>query len=84
MSKKIKKREYDQVPTPSPVRYQIYNKTQRIFPVPYYTETGETKFLNMRLQKGRRGQTPPIIKASQVTPGMRKLEQRGFIELRKL
>jgi len=84
MPKKNKKKEHDMAPTPSTVRYQIYNKKQKMFPVPYYSANGETKFLNMRLQKGRRGQVPPIVNASQVTPGMRKLEQKGLIELRKL
>lgn len=79
-----KKKESVNVPAPSPARYQIINMAQKMFPVPYYNESGEIAFLNLRLQKRRRGQVPPVIAASAITPAMRKLEKKGYIVLKKL
>lgn len=69
---------------PSPARFQIINMAQKIIPVPYYKESGETAFLNLRLQKRRRGQVPPVVAATAITPAMRKLEKKGYIALKKL
>lgn len=78
------KKKKETTPTPSPARFQIINMAQKIIPVPYYKENGETAFLNLRLQKRRRGQVPPVVTASAITPAMRKLEKKGYIALKKL
>ena len=79
-----KKKEQVAAPKPSPVRFQIINMTQKMFPVPYFKENGKTAYLNLRLQKRRRGQRPPVLAAAAITPAIRRLEQKGYIALKQL
>lgn len=65
-------------------KFQIINLRQKMFPVPYYMGNGEIRFLNLRLQKRRHGQKPPVLNAHAITPAMKKLEQRGHIKIQKL
>jgi len=65
-------------------QFRIINLTQKMFPVPVYNPNGEIKFMNLRLQKRRRGQTPPIIAASSITPALRKLEKKRMIKLEQI
>lgn len=65
-------------------KFEIINLRQKMFPVPYYAENGELRFLNLRLQKRRHGQKPPVLSIQAITPAMKKLEQRGHIKIQKI
>lgn len=65
-------------------QYRILNLTQKMFPVPVYDSKGEIKFMNLRLQKRRRGQTPPVIAEKSITPALRQLEKKRMIKLEQI
>lgn len=67
-----------------PNHFKIINLTQKMFPVPIYDSKGEIKFLNLRLQKRRRGQTPPVVSSQAITPALRQLEKKRMIKLEKV
>ena len=80
-----KQREQVQVPkTVSTIQYRIVNLTQKIFPVPYLNAKGETRFLNLRLQKGKQGQDVPVLAANAITPALKALEKKGLIRIEKI
>jgi len=83
MAKKTK--EQTQAPKiASTAQYRIVNLTQKIFPVPYFNTKGETKFLNLRLQKGRQGQDAPVLAATAIAPALKALEKKGLIRIEKI
>lgn len=80
-----KQREQVQAPkTVSTIQYRIVNLTQKIFPVPYLNTKGETRFLNLRLQKGKQGQDAPVLASSAITPALKALEKKGLIRIEKI
>lgn len=83
MAKKLSTKQPQSFQQPM-AQYQVINKTAKIFPVPYRDSTGALKYLNLRLQKRRQGQRPPVLPASAITPAMKQLEKKGWITLRKL
>ncbi len=70
--------------TVSTIQYRIVNLTQKIFPVPYLNAKGETRFLNLRLQKGKQGQDVPVLTANAITPALKALEKKGLIRIEKI
>lgn len=70
--------------TVSTIQYRIVNLTQKIFPVPYLNAKGETRFLNLRLQKGKQGQDAPVLAANAITPTLKALEKKGLIRIEKI
>lgn len=70
--------------TVSTIQYRIVNLTQKIFPVPYLNAKGETRFLNLRLQKGKQGQDVPVLAANAITPALKALEKKGLIRIEKI
>ena len=80
-----KQREQTQAPkVVSTIQYRIVNLTQKIFPVPYLNAKGETRFLNLRLQKGKQGQDAPVLAANAITPALKALEKKGLIRIEKI
>lgn len=63
--------------------YRVKNLKEKIFPVPYKTESGETKYLDLRLQK-RRGQKAPLLAESAILPATKELQRKGFIKLERV
>lgn len=69
--------------TLGPVKYQIRNLKNVVFPVPYFNDEGKLASLNLLIQ-GRGGATPPVILSTAVTDQMRDLERKGFIKLEQV
>lgn len=64
-------------------KYRVINLIEAIQSVPYYDETGNVAYLNLRIQN-KGGQQPPVILSTAITTAMLNFQKKKLIKLEKI